>query len=179
MPVFTRHCRTAMCLEAKSKDKLSSRVRSTCLTFYLVSFRRPAVIYLMGPRRLMRQPSRRYQGCESSGQLFKTRHSMSPPPYGWCETTRSARHDQRPILCHTIPLTSALARVRFNKNDFELSKTTGDHICLCDQAALYPNGLLTRARRRGTSGWDRWRGVGRAHPTGHAPQLGAAGRYRG
>jgi hypothetical protein len=62
------------------------------------------------------------------------------------------------------------ARWQDNKNDFELSKTTGDHICLCDQAALYPNGLLPRARRRGTSGGDRRRGVGRAHPAGHAPQ---------
>jgi hypothetical protein len=41
-----------------------------------------------------------------------------------------------------------------------------------------PSQLLPRARRRGASGGDRRRGVGRAHPVGYAPQLGAAGRDR-
>jgi hypothetical protein len=96
-----------MCLEAKSQDTLSSRVQLTCLTAYLVSFRRRTAIYLGSPRRLMRWPSRRYNSCEPRDKLFKTFHLMSPPSYGWCETTRSARHDRRPLLYQPSPATSA------------------------------------------------------------------------
>jgi hypothetical protein len=51
-----------------------------------------------------------------------------------------------------------------------------DHIWLAIKR-LYTQlaiGLLPRARRRGASGGGRRRGVGRAHPAGQTPQLGAA-----
>ena len=46
----------------KKFDQLCSRIRLTCLTVYLVSFRTRTEIYLRGPRRLVYQPSCRYQG---------------------------------------------------------------------------------------------------------------------
>jgi hypothetical protein len=78
------------------------------LAVYLFSFRQRTAIYLGGPRRLLRQPSRRCQGCEPSGQLFKAFNSMSPPPYGWCETTRSAGYDRWALPRHERTPTSTL-----------------------------------------------------------------------
>ena len=60
------------------------------LLFILPIFVGEQKIYLRSPRRLVLQPSRRYQGCEPRDQLFKALHSMSPPPYGRCEATRGA-----------------------------------------------------------------------------------------
>ena len=66
----------------KKFDQLSSRIRLTCFSVYLVSFCQRTAIYRGGPRRLVHQPFCTCKGCEPAGQPFKTCHSMSPSPYG-------------------------------------------------------------------------------------------------
>jgi hypothetical protein len=85
------------------------------------------------------------------------------------------------MLWHTSTATSTSAGVSFNKNDFELSNPQVMPTRFGIErlyAYTQTSSCHGPAGGRGASGGDRRRGVGRAHPAGHAPQLGAAGNNR-
>jgi hypothetical protein len=80
----------------------------------------------------------------------------------------TACHGEQPLpLVPGVPPLSEQIFNAFNTNNFELSGTTGDHICLCDQTALYPNQLLSRARPRASY---EMRQVRYHHPVPQPPQ---------
>jgi hypothetical protein len=129
----------------------------------------------------MRPPSRRYQGCESSDQRFQACTSTSPPPYGWCEAIRSARHGLWPYFAtqdtrarrrgrwQELVLIKMIASYRKPQCD---AKPFGIERLYTQTSSCHGPGGGAPALPAGIGG-----GVaGRAHPAGHAPQLGAAGR---